>query len=226
MADPVPTPDGTPTPEPTPPQATQPTGNAPGQQSGKIAFDSEDDFQKEIDRRLGQRLAKEREKYADYKDLKAAADELAKIKESQLSETEKLTKRLAELEAAKAQAETDRDSTRYESAIIAEAAKLNFNDPNDAVVMVDRSLLKLVDGKVQGADVAVKALAESRKYLIKNGNPSLSTFNPAGDNSPLKETDAQRRARIYGGGGDIFDASTATQRGGGVVWPGGLPPAE
>ena len=62
--------------------------------------------QTELNQLIADRLKRERDKHADYDQLKAAADELAKIKESQLSETEKLTRRLADLEAAKAQAET------------------------------------------------------------------------------------------------------------------------
>lgn len=212
MADPEPTPDGTTSPDPAPPAAAPPTAPAP-----------EKTFtQAELNKFLADDRRKEREKHADYDALKAAADELAKIKESQLSETEKLTKRLAELEAAKQQAETRTRETLIRSAVISEAAKLNFNDPEDAYRLIDVTGLTIADsGKVEGAPEAVKLLAESRKYLLKNSNPALSSFNPAGGNEPVSETDAQKRARIYGSGGHIFDAGRAEQAGGGVVWPKG-----
>lgn len=201
----VPTPDGTPTPEPTTPAATPA---------------SEKTFtQADLDKIVKERLQREREKHADYDQLKAAADKLKAIEDAQLSETERTQKKLAEAEAARLAAENERDNTKYESAIIAEAAKLNFNDPNDAVLLVDRSQLKIVDGKVQGAPEAVKSLAESRKYLLKSSNPALATFNPAGGGDGVTETDAQRRARLYSGGGNFFDAGQAAQQGGGVVWP-------
>jgi hypothetical protein len=211
MAD-EPTTPTAPTPEPTPPPAPQ----APAAPEKTFT-------QAELEKQIGERLAREKEKYKDYATLKAAADELAKIKDAQLSETEKLNKRLAELEAAKQQAETRARETLIRSAVISEAAKLNFNDPEDAYRLIDMAGVTIADsGKVEGASEAVKALAESRKYLIKNNNPNLSTFNPAGGGIAV-ETDAQKRARIYGSGGGIFDVSRAEQNGGGVVWPKGQP---
>ena len=208
----VTTPDGITTPETTPQAVTPPT--------------TEKTFtQTELNQLITDRLKREREKHADYDQLKAAADELAKIKESQLSETEKLTKRLAELEAAKSQAETRARETLIESAIISAAARLNFNDPSDAYNLVNRAAIEFDEnGKPTNADDLVKTLAESRKYLIKSSNPALSSFNPAGSGGPQSETDAQRRARIYGGGGSYFDPGQAAQAGGGVVMPKGVWP--
>jgi hypothetical protein len=212
MADDV-TPPTAPTPEvpPTPPAAQPPAPEKTFTQA-------------DLDKIVKERLQREREKYANFDELKAASDELAKIKESQLSETEKLTKKLAELETAKTQAETRTRETLIRSAVISEAAKLNFNDPEDAYRLIDVAGLQLSDtGKVEGAAEAVKLLAESRKYLIKNSNPALSTFNPAGGGNALNETGAQKRARIYGGGGNFFDPDRATEMGGGVFWPKGKP---
>lgn len=61
--------------------------------------------QADVNKFMKEDRLKEREKYADYEALKSAAVELAKIKESQLSETDKLTKKIADLEAEKSQAE-------------------------------------------------------------------------------------------------------------------------
>lgn len=212
MADTEPTPTGTPEPG-TPPPTAEPQ---PDKEPGKTFT------QEQVNDYVAVERKKLLAKYTDYSDLKAAADELAKIKESQLSETEKLTKRLAELEAAKQQAETRTRETLIRSAVISEAAKLNFNDPEDAYRLIDVTGLTIADsGKVEGAPEAVKLLAESRKYLLKNSNPALSSFNPAGGNEAVSETDAQKRARIYGSGGHIFDTGRAEQAGGGVVWPKG-----
>src|SRR3990172_9547711 len=161
MADQVPTPDGTPAPDPTAPPAAAPA--APDR-----TF-----TQAEIDSIVKDRLKREREKYQDYDTLKSAADELARIKESQLSETEKLTKKLAELEAAKTQAESRTRDTLIRSAVVAEAAKLNFWNPEQAHKLIDMSTLTIADnGEVEGAAEAVKALAESQKYLIKSSSPA------------------------------------------------------
>lgn len=65
--------------------------------------------QADLDRVIGERLARERENFKDYDSLKAAADELAKIKDGQKTELEKsngerdeLKARLAEVESSKA----------------------------------------------------------------------------------------------------------------------------
>ena len=213
MADDNAVPDGTPT---QPEQPTAPvTPPAP-----ERTF-----TQTELNQLIAERLKRERDKHADYDQLKAAADELAKIKESQLSETEKLTRKLAELEAAKSQAEARARETLIRSAVISEAAKLGFNDPEDAYHLINVSTLSITDdGTVSGVTEAVKVLAEQRKYLIKSTNPALASFNPAGAGAGVGETDAQKRARIYGGGGSMFDAGRAAERGGGVIVPkGGWP---
>lgn len=207
----VPTTNGTPTPEPTSPAATPPA--------------TEKTFtQAELEKQIGERLAREREKYKDYGQLKAAADELAKIKESQLSEQEKLQKRLAELETARDEAEMRARETLIKAAIVTEAARLNFNDPEDAYRLMELKALEIADGRVVGVAEAVKALAESRKYLIKSAGKPLEPFDPAATGGQLKETDAQRRARLFSGGGQqFFDTEAATRAGGGVIWPKGKP---
>ena len=58
--------------------------------------------QEELDRRIGPRLERERSKFADYDALKAAADELAQIKESQKTEAERTAERIAQAEAVAA----------------------------------------------------------------------------------------------------------------------------
>ena len=53
--------------------------------------------QADIDAIVEGRLAREKQKYADYEDLKAKADELAKLKDSKKTESEKTAEQLAEL---------------------------------------------------------------------------------------------------------------------------------
>ena len=201
------TPNGTSAPEPTAAPA------APVQPEKTFS-------QEEVNRILAEEKRKHKGQYADYDQLKAAAAELAQLKEAQLSEAEKLQRQLEEIKTAKAQVESRARDTLVRAAIISEAAKLNFNDPEDAYRLIDMRLLTVTDDQVEGVSEAVKALAESRKYLLKTSNPALTSFNPAaGDPSP-RETDAQRRARLYSGGGQqFFDPNAAARAGGGLVWP-------
>jgi len=179
--------------------------------------------QADMEYEIGQRLKREREKYADYKDLQAAAAKLKEIEETQLSETERLQKKLAELEQAKGQAETLARDTAVRSAVIAAAAKLNFNDPNDAFALIDVSQIQFDDeGQVKNAEALVEKLAKDRDYLLKRGAGSLEPFAPGSEGSPVRETAAQMRQRIYGGGG-IWDMENPESQGGGVFWPKGLP---
>jgi len=47
-------------------------------------------------------------------------------------------------------------------------------------------------------------------------NPKVSPTNPA--NGEMPETDAQKRARLFGSQSNIFDTQKIKEAGGGVVW--------
>lgn len=207
--DPTPTPD-----DPQPPTAAEPDSKT----TPKAEF-----TQADLDRIVKERLDRERQKYADYADLKKAATKLKEFEEAQLSEQERLQKQLDEERQARERAEATAKARSMRSALIAEAAKLNFNDPNDAVALVDPGQIEWTDdGEVKNADKLVRTLAEQRKYLIKSGR-SLEPFDPSGG-EPIRETAAQKRARLYGGGFDLWNTDLpGTQHGGGVIWPKGMP---
>ena len=77
--------------------STDTTVNATEHQGGKIVFDSQEDFDAVIERRL----ARVKKDYSDYNDLKAKVEELEKIKkekeEADLSELQKTQKELDQL---------------------------------------------------------------------------------------------------------------------------------
>jgi hypothetical protein len=73
--------------------------------------------QTDLERIVGERLARERGKFSDYGDLKAAAAELAKIKESQATDTEKALKTTAKETEAKVRSELEPRMTRLEVAL-------------------------------------------------------------------------------------------------------------
>lgn len=234
MADEVPTvdngntepPAATPTPATTEPTTqVAPPPAQPPQATGKTFT------QEEVNRIMNETKKEVRSKFADYEDLKAKAAKLAEIELSQMSEAEKLQKQLEAAQQAIARAEQDRlnaletvKQSTIRSAVVSKAAELNFENPEDAYSLLDKTGLSLNDaGQVEGVEAALKSLAETKKYLIKQQRASLEPFNPAGSGQGLQESNAQRRARIYGSGGSMFDPNFAEQHGGGVVWPKGPP---
>jgi hypothetical protein len=184
--------------------------------------------QAELERQLGERLARERAKYADYEELKAAKTKLEELEAGQLSERDKLQKQIEKLEKKAAEAEAralEKEQKAQEilirSAVLSEASKLGFANPEDAYLLLAQKPTIGEDGQPAGVAEAVKALAESRPYLIRGTQSRIPTgepFNPSGQQGTIKETDEQRRQRLYNRRGRAFDTTQAEQRGGGVIW--------
>lgn len=86
-----------------------------GQGGNQNSPESKTFTQEELERILAERLKREREKYKDYDELKKAAEELKKLKEAQMSETEKLQARLAEYERQLFEKELALQEARLES---------------------------------------------------------------------------------------------------------------
>jgi hypothetical protein len=81
---------------------TEPIDNAPTGGEDKIEKPITFKDQATLDAIIEDRLGRERRKYADYEDLKLQAAEFQKVKQAAMSETERMTARIAELELATA----------------------------------------------------------------------------------------------------------------------------
>lgn len=166
------------------------------------------------------------------KQAKAQAKELddlrAKTKQAEdakLSEQERLAKRVAELEQAVKERETliqDREArlteTRRAALVARLAGNLGARDTGDANILAATAG---VDPNAETAEAdakrAIEALKKAKPYLF-GGAGGVEPFNPpAGGQNGATETDAQRRMRLYGGGGNIFDVATGRAAGGGVI---------
>ncbi len=133
--------------------------------------------QAELDRIIKERLTREQTRFADYDDLKKAAEELSKLKEADLSEQELLKKQIAELEQAQAdwdaqgkarEAEVDEKLLRAEAKVV--AAELNFIKPAQAYTLAAAELRKLEkaeDGEFKGVKGVLEVLAKDNQHLIK-----------------------------------------------------------
>ena len=135
--------------------------------------------QEEFDRRLGPRLARERDKYSDYADLKRKADEYDKAAEAAKTEQEKA------VDAARKEGETGALAKVNARVIAAEAkvlaAQANAHSASAAVKMLDLSGITVGDdGEVdtKALQAAIDALKTSDPYLFGDGKK-----NPKADRS-------------------------------------------
>lgn len=166
--------------------------------------------QAELDAHIAERLKREREKYADYDTLKTRAAKLQEIEDAQKSAEQKLQEQLTTLQQQTEKAQADRRAAVLRSAIVAAAAKADMTDPADAYSLLDLSKIELKDDDTAtGVDEAIKALIETKPYLVKTApgrqapTPTSPT-NPAGnkgaDNLDWHPLRRKHGAQLGGGG--------------------------
>lgn len=145
--------------------------------------------------------------------LRQAEEAEEQRKRSEMTELEKLKVDLEAERQARAAAETQRQQQLLRTQVIAAAAKAGFNDPDDAIRLLDAEALEINEhGQIVDLDKQIGTLLKTKPYLAtKTG--TISPTNPAGG-APQDSTEA-RLKRIYGLGGqsDIFGGP-----GGGVFW--------
>lgn len=145
-------PDNPPTPDP-----------APDPEPSFTPVTSQDQF----DAMVKARINREREKYADYEDLKTKAAKLAELEAANLTELEKSQKRTADLERKAADAEARAQENLLRASVVAEAARKNVVDPDAVVALLDRSVLEFnEDGTPTNTAEAVDELLKAKPYLV------------------------------------------------------------
>ncbi|MCB0003557.1 MAG: phage scaffolding protein [Anaerolineae bacterium] len=182
---------------------TQTDSGANGHSQDRATF-----TQTDIDRIVADRLTRERQKFADYDDLKSKAAKLTDLEKAQMSEAEKQAARVAELEAQIAQAQADAQAQMkaanrrlIQSALVAEATAARFHKPEDAYRFVDMDALKVDDaGNVSGAKDAIKTLAKERGYLVNTGTaPDINAGSVSATKQAEQEAlldDVKKRFRL------------------------------
>lgn len=180
----------------------------PGKEEAKFT-------QADIDRAVKDRITREKAKYADYDDLKAKAQKQDEAEANAKTETQKLVEKADKAEREKSDAISKANDRIITAELRAQAASMGFTDLDYAVFKVKAKVTLADDGSVEGAAEALAELAKASPALVKKpGQAALNAGNPGGAGSG--ETDAQKRARIYGTGGGIFDQATSNSLGGGV----------
>lgn len=117
--------------------------------------------QEDLDRIVGQRLARERSKFADYDEVKAKAAKLDEAEAANKSELQKLQDGIAERDAkiATLPKEARQQAIRFASA----ATRAGFLDPEDALLNI--SDIDLSDNDAVKA--ALEELAERKPHLVR-----------------------------------------------------------
>lgn len=130
--------------------------------------------QDDLDKKIEARLKREREKYADYEDLKKARDELEELKKGQMTEQEKLK---AELDKAKKDA--------AEAAAKSEALELERTKEK---ICREAGLPDGFADRLKGStEDELKTDAEGLKKLVPSA-PKGGKGAPAGGDPKPKET--------------------------------------
>lgn len=138
--------------------------------------------QADLDRVVAERLARERSKFADYKDLKDKASKFDELQTAQQSETEKAVAKARDEAKAETLAEVRRDRVLDKIEVLA-AGK--FADPEDAKLRLAARLDEFLgdDGQIdaKAIDGALSKLLTDKPYLAAGGG---RRFEGGGDGGP------------------------------------------
>lgn len=124
--------------------------------------------------------------------LKATLKAADEARKAQMSDLEKAQQATAELKAKLEAEQKARESALAQAqekllraAVLAEAGKQGFNDPNDAWLYIERASIKAKeDDSFEGIDKVVEAVAKAKPYLVKSnagsnqGTPGRAQTGP------------------------------------------------
>lgn len=164
-----------------------PTAGTPGQDPTKPTMT--------LEQALEALAATRREAAAHRTEAQALKKAQQEAENAKLSESEKLTKRAAQLEADLEAERVDRRDVinRYEVQL--QASRLGIVDPDAAVKLLDWSTVEYrEDGSPKNLDAALQALIKARPYLVSPGTPGAGATNPARNHSQGSLTKAQIEA--------------------------------
>jgi len=157
--------------------------------------------QEQVNALIAKRLEREGKKHADYADLKKKAEQWDKAEVERMSELEKLQKQLGDEQTARLEAENLAQERLIRAEVMAQAASLGFANPAHAWSLIDVAEITVDDdGKVQGVQEALKALAESSNYLLgKAAAPNINAQAGGGQRkTPVKLTpDEAAAAEVF-----------------------------
>jgi hypothetical protein len=147
--------------------------------------------QADLDRIVQQRIQRERAKFADYDEVKAAADRLSELEAAQLTELEKATQKANAAEAARDEALSRAKQMLVRAAVIEEAARAGAVDADVVAALLPQDALTVEDdGSVSGVRDAVKDLLKSKPFLAQQNTQAVGSADsgPRGAATPSQLT--------------------------------------
>jgi hypothetical protein len=166
------------------------TGNQAGGQQGQDKTFTQAD----VDRIVQERLARERDKYKDYDQIKADAEAYRQQQEASKSELQKAQEKAQKAETEKAQALVQANERLIKAEVKLVSVELGIVDPDAAYALMDRTNVKVRDdGTVAGVKEALEALLKTKTYLKKQGG-SGGVGSPGG-NPGDKQVDEAAEAK-------------------------------
>lgn len=146
--------------------------------------------QAEVDKLVKDRLERDRKKYVDYEDLKAAKAELDKIKTENMTEAEKLKAELEAVKTAKAEAEAKVKASERKSTVTSLLLKAGIS-------------INLADRIKGDTEEEIQADIDSLKEIVKTTTSGAGgSFPPSGGgkgdekNADLGVKLAEARAKV------------------------------
>lgn len=154
---------------------------------------SDEDFNKVFDDDRLWKHDRFKELNSNAKAGKEALDKLKKMEEKELEEKGKYKELAEKLKAEAEEAKKQVQEQKIANAIQAEATKLGAGDLEAVLALINRENIKVDDnGKITGADEAVKGLLEAKPYLkgATSNNPQVnigSGTQPGATNTGAKK---------------------------------------
>lgn len=147
--------------------------------------------QADVDRIVQERLTRERQKFADYDDLKSKATKLDELEQANKTELEKLLARAEAAEKQAAEAAERAKASTLRAAVVSAATAAGAVDPDAVLALINHDAVTIGDdGQVTGADEAVKALLASKPYLV-----GKTPVQGAADGGPRGSGDGPKQLR-------------------------------
>ena len=181
------------------------SGSSEGENKPFATFPTEQALMARINQGAESRLKKAAEEagFESVDAFKEAAKKAREIEEQNKTDLEKAKDREAQLEADLNITREKADRTLINSELKVFAAQMGFVDPDDAVILADKTEIQVDDSdKVTGAKEAIEALAKNKPHLVgKKKEIGGSSVNPGGDGDTTTEEEKGKQiaeARLKG----------------------------